>query len=284
MLLQQAALQSRRQTRDLLALKARAGLASSVEAALADAADADTATLVAATQAQCARTRNALVYLSGLAPAKVAATLALPRSEGAVHPKVVRIDTLPAALIRQRPDVAAAEAEWAAANAEVGVGLAQLLPAVTLTGSLGKERTDVLGQSFEVSPWKFGPSVSLPVLSAGRAVAGLQVLRVRVDGAHAHYEDVVRQAIREVEDALVTLAAANSRADDATRAVHRYTTVLAATEARQRQGLASVLELEELRRVGVQADDTLLALEHERTTAWIAVYKALGGGWSRHEG
>jgi outer membrane protein TolC len=51
-------------------------------------------------------------------------------------------------------------------------------------------------------------------------------------------------------------------------------------EARHRAGLAGTLELEEVRRLQLQAADARIALAQERTTAWVALYKALGGGWS----
>lgn len=277
--LQQAAVASREGTATLVARKATAGLAASAEAAQAAAAAADNRAGAKAIEASCRRARNALVFLTGLEGDVLAAKLAPGRGTTAV-PVPTAVSVLPAVLVRQRPDVAAAEAEWAAAVADYGFGIGELLPSVTLIGSVGRSNTSVFGQSFSVDQWRFGPNVSMPALSFGKAAAGLRVLRTRIDAARGRYETQVRTAIREVEDALVTLDSATARDADAATAAAGWSTALQAMEARHRAGLASTLELEEVRRLQLQAADAHIALAQERTTAWVALYKALGGGWS----
>lgn len=283
--MQQSALDSRRNTRDLTALKVKAGLAPAADEARGDAVAAETAAALAGQRAECARTRNALTYLTGIDGDLLRSKLAGATPAAGETPQVVatatRVDLVPADALRQRPDVAAAEAEWAAATAEIGVSVAELLPSVTLSGSLGRERTELGGTKFTISPWSFGPALSLPVFDAGNRIAGWRAAKARADGAGAAYRDTVRAAVREVEDALVTLDAAVSRADDADRAAKGYARAFTAAEARYQRGLGSLLELEDLRRASLQADDTRLAVANERTAAWIALYKALGGGWTR---
>ncbi|MEY4377851.1 MAG: putative efflux pump outer membrane protein TtgC precursor, partial [Pseudomonadota bacterium] len=277
--LQQSAAVSREGTADLVGRKASAGLASSAEAAQAAAAAADNRAAVRSVDAACRRASNALVYLTGLEPQALAAKLA-PGHGTAPVPVPTSVSVLPAVLVRQRPDVAAAEAEWAAAVADYGFGIGELLPSVNLVGSLGRSNTSVFGESFSVDHWRFGPNITMPALSFGKAAAGLRVLSTRIDAARGRYENQVRVAIREVEDALVTLDAATARDADAARAAAGWSTALQAMEARHRAGLASTLELEEVRRLQLQAADARIALAQERTTAWVALYKALGGGWS----
>ena len=62
-------------------------------------------------------------------------------------------------------------------------------------------------------------------------------------------------------------------------AVEGYAASFAGIEARYRGGLASLLELEEARRIRLTAETALLSLQNERTAAWIALYRAAGGGW-----
>jgi outer membrane protein, multidrug efflux system len=282
--LQESAANSRDETAGAVGRKANAGLSSAGEAAQAAAAAADNRAALRAIDAACRKLRNALVYLTGLEADTLAARLAAADPGG--RPKAVpvpvptTVDVVPAALVRQRPDVAAAEAEWAAAVADLGFGIGELLPSINLTGSLGKSSTSVLGGSFGVDNWRFGPAITMPVLSIGSAAAGIRTLRARIGIARAQYEDQVRIAVREVEDALATLAAADARDAAAAAAAANWTTALQAVEARHRAGLASTLELEEIRRAQLQAADTRIALAQERTAAWVALYKALGGGWS----
>jgi outer membrane protein TolC len=95
------------------------------------------------------------------------------------------------------------------------------------------------------------------------------------------YAGRVRQAVREVEEALVLLESARERSADAVTAVEGYRASFAATEARYRSGLASLIELEDQRRVALAAETALVALQRERVAAWIALYRAVGGGWAR---
>ena len=277
--LQQAAAASREGTADMMARKAAAGLAAPAEAAQAAAAAADNRAGAKAVEAACRRGRIALAFLTGLDGDTLAAKLAPGHGTTAV-PIPTAVTVLPAVLVRQRPDVAAAEAEWAASVADYGFGIGELLPSVNLIGSLGKSNTSVFGESFSVDHWRFGPEISMPALSFGKAVAGLRVLSTRIDAARGRYENQVRVAVREVEDALVTLDSASARDGDAARAADEWSIALRGMEARQRAGLASTLDLEEVRRLQLQAADARIALAQERTTAWVSLYKALGGGWS----
>jgi outer membrane protein TolC len=84
-----------------------------------------------------------------------------------------------------------------------------------------------------------------------------------------------------VEEALVNLESARSRSEDARIAVEGYRASFAATEARYRNGLASLVELEDQRRVALAAETALVSLQRERVAAWIALYRAVGGGWAR---
>ena len=86
-----------------------------------------------------------------------------------------------------------------------------------------------------------------------------------------------------MEEALVNLESARERSEDARVAVEGYQASFAATEARWRSGLGSLIELEDQRRVLLAAQTALVSLQRERLAAWIALYRALGGGWQRPE-
>ena len=107
----------------------------------------------------------------------------------------------------------------------------------------------------------------------------METARARYDQALAAYRGKVRQAVQEVEDALVRLDAADRRLDAATTADAQYTKVLEAANARYRLGAGSLLQLEDVRRTTLQASQSLAAVKLERAQAWVALYKAAGGGW-----
>ena len=137
-----------------------------------------------------------------------------------------------------------------------------------------------MGTSGGLGVWSFGPlALNLPVFDGGRLAAGTQAARARYDEASANYRAKVRQAVQEVETALVQGADAENRAGDARAAVDGYLQSFEATQALYRQGMASLVQLEEARRNLLGAQTTLQTLRHDQQAAWVALYRAAGGGW-----
>ncbi len=118
------------------------------------------------------------------------------------------------------------------------------------------------------------------MFDGGRRAASVAAARARYDESIALYQARVRQAVREVEQALVALQSTAERAADAASAQAGYQSWLNATEARYQAGLASLVELEDARRIRLAAADALVALQLERIQAWIDLYRAAGGGWT----
>jgi outer membrane protein TolC len=188
---------------------------------------------------------------------------------------------VPAQLLAQRPDVQRAEREVAAASDDVGSAQAQRYPRLSLAGSIAAGAVRSGGVTTDLQTWSIGPlALSLPLFDGGRRTANVEAANARYAEAVAQYAARVRQGVREVEEALVTLDSARRRGDDARVAADGYRASLAATDARYRSGLASLVELEESRRTALAAQTALVGLERERLTAWVALYRALGGGWS----
>jgi len=99
--------------------------------------------------------------------------------------------------------------------------------------------------------------------------------------AVAAYRGKVRQAVREVEEALVTLDSALQREADTRAVLDARLQNLTALQTRERNGLANALEVEEARRAVFAAQMDELALRLERKRSWVALYRAAGGGWER---
>jgi outer membrane protein TolC len=93
------------------------------------------------------------------------------------------------------------------------------------------------------------------------------------------YRAKVRGAVREVEESLVNLQSVQSRSDDATLALSGYARAMELTGLRYEQGMASLVELEDSRRAALAAESALASLQLERQRAWVALYRACGGGW-----
>ena len=104
--------------------------------------------------------------------------------------------------------------------------------------------------------------------------------RARHADATVQYNARLRGAVREVEDALLALQSTAERSVDVQVAAEGFAASLHATDERFKGGMGSLFELEDARRSAVLAQTTLIDLQRERVAAWIALYRALGGGWS----
>lgn len=202
-------------------------------------------------------------------------TAVLPR------PADLRVTTMPAAALAQRPDIYAAARDVMAASADSAQARARRWPRVSLAGNIGTTRIGIGGESVTGSVWSIGPvTVALPLFDGGTRRAHADAARVRYEAATTIYAARLREAIRDVERALVTLDSTAKRRDAAVIAANGFERSYLAVEARYRAGLASLFDLEDARRGMVGAQSAVTGLQHERISAWIALYRALGGGWS----
>ncbi len=273
---------SRAETARLTQLKANAGFEAPANAALANAAIADAHARIVSQQAEIDLAIKGLVALSGLAESEVRALLAPARASLPIV-RGLAVANVPAQALAQRPDLAALERELAALTAEIGVAEAERYPKISLSGSIGYSISRVLGGTADGALWGFGPSISIPLFDAGRRVANVELAVARHQELAASYKGLAMRAVRETEEALTRLNAAQLRAPDLRTSVTGYEAFARAAQARLTAGVGSVLELEDARRAVLGAQVAVLNLERDRLLAWIALYRAVGGGWDATE-
>ena len=271
---------SREETSRLTELSARAGFTAPADAALARAGAAQSRSLVLARQAQCETGVKGLVETTAMAEPALRAMLAGGTAK-LPQPAAIAVRALPAEVLAQRPDLAEAARLVEAAAGDQRATEAREKPQVRLSGSLAAASLRSGGMTISGSTWAFGPLlISLPIFDGGSSAASSAAARAEYEAAVADYQAQVRRALREVEAAFVALDSTAARQQDAEAAARDFETSLLATQARQRSGLASLFDLEAARRNAVQAQSALIDLQAERVSAWISLYRALGGGWS----
>ncbi|BEP61372.1 efflux transporter outer membrane subunit [Variovorax sp. V213] len=272
---------SRGETARLTDLSARAGFTAPADAALARASASDASGRLTQQRAQCAVQRKALVALSGIDEPTLEQKLVASPTQRAL-PVVGSIASVPADAISQRPDVYAAELGVASASADVGSAEAERYPKLSISGSIGRMQIRTSGFRESLDTWSIGPvSLTVPLLDGGARAANSDAAKARYTEAVSLYRANVRQAVREVEEALVNLDATDTRATDADSAVKNYQASFDATQARYQSGLASLFELEDSRRTLFAAQTARVSLQRERAQAWVALYRSMGGGWAR---
>lgn len=257
-----------------LAQGQRAGLVAPATTALAQASVAQGREALARQRQQCDTHTKALVALTGLPEAEVRAAEATPTEARLPWPVVPAV---PAAALRQRPDVWQAQFALAAAADGVGIAQAQLWPSLSLSANW--LRHDVRA-STDFSTWSIGPlAVSVPLVGRNALRARADAAQVGFEAAQVAYEATLRRAVGEVEQALVAQAALQERQRASALAADGLSQVLTATEQRFKAGLASLNELEDARRQWLGAQSALVGVRLEQLNTAVALYVALGGGF-----
>ena len=271
---------SRLQTSRLTAQLTSAGFAAPATAGLARASAAEGNSRMTQQRAECEMIVKALSAITALPEPDLRRKLAqaplLPVQQG-----IADISSVPADVLGQRPDVYSAARELGAASHDVGSARAQRYPRLMLNGSIAANKARARGFTQSYNTWSIGPvALTIPLFDGGAADANIDAAKARYEEAAGKYRASVRQAVREIEEALVNLQSTTDRQSDTDTAAEGYSASFAGTEARYKAGLASLVELEDSRRVLLAAQSGLVSLARERRSAWIALYRALGGGWN----
>lgn len=186
---------------------------------------------------------------------------------------------LPSALLTQRPDIAAAEHQLKAAHANIGAARAAFLPNVSLTGGYGSASAELDGLfDSDSSAWSFVPQLSLPIFTAGRLRANLDLAEVRRDIAVANYEKTIQAAFRDVADALADrrwLAEQVGILQD-TRDAQAERARLA--NLRYDNGAATYLQVLDAERERFAVEQSLVETRRSLLASAVSLYAALGGG------
>jgi NodT family efflux transporter outer membrane factor (OMF) lipoprotein len=239
---------------------------------------AQTRTTLLPLKKELAQSRHQLAVLTGRLPSEA---LALPEFDldGLQLPEELPL-SLPSSLVRQRPDIRAAEALLHAASAQVGVATANLYPQLTLTGSYGSEAAK-LNTLFTGSTavWSLGAGLLQPLFHGGELTARRRAAVAAYDQAAAQYRAVVLQAFQNVADVLWALDAdagilvAQSDAEKSAR------DSLDLTQKQFLLGAISYLSLLNAERQYQQARIGLVQAQAVRFADTAALFQALGGGW-----
>lgn len=270
----------------LLGVIGDAGFRPQADVALIKASSADGKRNLQEQQTQCERSIKGLVAISGLREGEVRQLLTgtTERVAQLPDPLPFNIDAMPARVLLQRPDIAAAERDVAEASATIGVERAKQFPKLSLTGNVSRMLANldlnvisVMGIGLQT--WSVGPSLTLPLFDAGKRVANTRAAQAQYESALANFRAKVRTAAKEVEEALLRLDSAGKRLPQARLAADEYQKNFQAMQELYQVGLGSLIDAESARRSALSAQVIVAKLEQERVGAWIALYRAAGGSW-----
>jgi NodT family efflux transporter outer membrane factor (OMF) lipoprotein len=224
------------------------------------------------------RVHNALLVLLGIPPPALDDLVGSCAEIPAAPPSVAV--GIPAELLGRRPDVRRAERRLAAQSARIGVATADLLPRISLTGSVGLS-ADQASQLFAGNALAAigGPRFDWPILNYGRLINAVRVEDAAFQELVEAYVDTVLRAQQDVEDALVGYVRGGEQVVRLAEASAAADRALDLSVVQYREGAADYTRVLTAQQAKLQADDTLASARGNVTLSVIALNKALGGGW-----
>ncbi len=229
---------------------------------------------------QRARYEHAIAVLVGSTPnaVQVASVETLPRLPALPI-------AVPSALLERRPDIAVAERQVMAANAEIGVAETAYFPDLTLSASGGYRGSNLADWiSMPNRFWSIGPQFAMTLFDAGLRRSKVEQAEARYDQQVARYRQTTLQAIGEVEDALVQLNVLAEEIVVQREALAASQDTLRLTENQYQAGMVDYLAVTNAQTIALNSQRTLLNLLGTQLTASVQLISALGGGWQMETG
>lgn len=271
---------SQRETEKLTRNKFTAGSASALDVERAAAQAATTEAAIPTLEAAYAQSLHQLGVLTGEAPTALAGLLnrggPIPAARGTPPAGI------PADVLINRPDVRRAERQLAQSTAKIGQAEAALYPRISLSGNIATTalKTGDLAKNSSIG-WSLGPTLSVPIFNGGELRAAVDVAAAQRDQSDAGFRLTVLTALQDVENSLVNLSKERVRAGKLSSAAASFREAARLSRSLYQSGAASFLDVLDAERSLYSAEDTLLQSRVATTSNFVALNKALGGGWDR---
>jgi len=226
-----------------------------------------------------AQYEHAMAMLIG----KQASTFNLPVVPRTSAPPAIPLG-LPSQLLERRPDIAAAERNMAAANAQIGVAVAAFYPALTLSATGGVESSAIKNLlEWPSRFWSVGPSISETVYDGGLRRATVNQYKATYNADLAAYRQTVLTAFQQVEDSLAAVRILSQQIRRQQQAVDSSQTFLRLELGRYETGIDPYIDVTIAQTTLLANQQSLATLKIQQMTASVQLIEALGGGWVRSQ-
>lgn len=272
------ALTARNESVRLTRVQEAGGVATLLDVRQAEQLAYTAESVITDTERLIAQQENAISILLARNPGPIPRGLALVDQPA---PPAVPVG-LPSALLERRPDIRQAEETLVAANARIGVAKAALFPQITLTGDAGVQ-SNALSRlvSKPAALWSLTGDLFQQVFNAGRLKANVRLSEAQKLELIATYEKTVRQALREVSDALVGHQKAYELRGELAQLVAATEDAARLSDMRYRGGVSSYLEVLTSQTSFLNAELTQAQARLGELLSLVQLYAALGGGWQQ---
>lgn len=191
---------------------------------------------------------------------------------------------LPSDILNKRPDIASAEQNLIAANAQIGVARAAYFPSIKLTGMLGIQSMEL--SNFVSNPakiWEIAPSVSIPIFSAGLIAGQIKTAEADRNQTLATYKKTIVSAFNDTDNSIGQAAKAKEQITYQTARTAAIQKALMQSKLRYQVGTIAYSDMLLVQQQWLQASQQLLIAKQNALITTIALYKTLGGGWNQNQ-
>ena len=259
-----------------LKLEENAGIATALDVAQQETVVASVNASIPPLKQQLRQSLDALAVLIGSTPESVDVT-----SGGldAIRQPPVR-PGLPSELLTRRPDVAAAEQQLIAANANIAAARAAFFPTISLTADGGYENPALAALLMPASRvWSIGAGLTQPIFQGGALSGGYSLAEAQYQELLADYHKAVLAALANVEDALVAVQQTAAQVSRQRQAAEQARRAYRFAQMQMHAGTINVLTLLNTETTLFTAEDALAQAKYAHLQSLVSLYQALGGGW-----
>ncbi|WP_395065775.1 efflux transporter outer membrane subunit [Paraburkholderia silvatlantica] len=269
---------SQEDTARLTRLRFEVGAATGLDAANAAGQAETTRSMIPTLETAYAQAVHGLSLLTGQPPEALMARM--DKVEPIPVPELPVPVGVPAQILLSRPDVRLAEREYARYTARVGQAEAARYPSVRLIGNVTTSGTQ-FGDLIQRSSigWSFGPSITIPLFSGGRLEASTEIAQAQRDQYFIAYRASVLNALKDVENASVALSRETGRLQSLQASAASYGNAATLAHTLYQAGASGFLDVLIAERSLYSAQDSLIESQVLVARDYIALNKALGGGW-----
>jgi multidrug efflux system outer membrane protein len=271
-------LDTQQQSAAIVRKRFEGGFVSALDVANADAQVATTLSQIPTLETSAQQAIYNIAVLLGQQPASLLEEL-FPASSIPVTPPEVPTG-LPSEMLRRRPDIRRAEAQIHSATAQIGVAAADLFPKFNLNGSIGVSAVGSKSLNWDNRTWSIGPSASWEIFNAGRVSANIEVQKALQQQSVLTYQQTILTALQDVENALIAYTKEKQRNTALVDSVTANRKAVELSTKLYTEGQIEFLNLLDAQRSLYSSEDALVQSNRNLSTNLIALYKALGGGWS----
>ena len=269
-------LESRRETLKLTNEIKEAGAASSLDVLQSEGLVNQTLAELPGLETGFHQSANHIATLLGLPASTI--TSSLIKGSAQPMPRYATRTGIPADLIRNRPDIRAAERRLEAATAQIGVAEADLYPSIELGGSIGATRNFTSAATGNLTTWSFGPTLTLPIFNGGSLKARVKIARSEAEQQYLTWKSTVLNAVEEVENAQTALIRDGQTVAAQRKVVNSYEQTLNLARESYRGGASTILDVLDAERNVATARLQLASAIRQLARDFVALNVAIGGG------